>query len=161
MKRLIFFFLTVCALLASQFLYSQQVISSAGTTATSTTAQLSWTVGEPVIETLTGSSAMLTQGFHQSRFVVTSFDLIGMQGISMSVYPNPVTDDLLLNITGDRIDNFGYSLYDFSGKMLLSAKPEKLPETIGMGNFPAGSYLLKVTGRNGSTQTFKIVKTNF
>jgi hypothetical protein len=160
MKRLFYLIGIAGLLLLTQGLYSQQVISAGGASATSTTAQLSWTIGEPVIETYTGTGIVLTQGFHQSRLVVTAAGQISLPGILLSVYPNPVTDDLLLNITGDRVDNFGYSLYDFSGKILLSAKPAKQPEVIGMGNFPAGIYLLKVTGKNESSQTFKIVKTD-
>ena len=141
--------------------FSQQVISSAGTTVTSTTAQLSWTVGEPVIETFIGPGAILTQGFHQTRYTVTVIDPVTIPGIILSVYPNPVTDDLNLDLKGERTERFRYRLYDLNGKLIISGKPEKQPETVEMTGFPVGTYLLKVTGFNGFSQSFKIVKTDF
>jgi hypothetical protein len=159
MKTLLNLIISAGLLLLSQCLYSQYVVSSAGASATSTTAQLSWTIGEPVIETYTGTGTVLTQGFHQSRLVVTAVDQISLPGISLSVYPNPVTDDLTLDIVGHRIDKLGYQLFDISGRLLFSKKIEKEPETVSMSSFPVGTYLLKVTDNNaGLVQVFKIVK---
>jgi hypothetical protein len=47
--------------------FSQQVIATAGSTATGTGIELSWTIGEPVTATAPGSGFYLTQGFHQGQ----------------------------------------------------------------------------------------------
>jgi hypothetical protein len=53
-----------------------EVISSSGGYFDNTNASLSWTLGEPVIETLTETNAILTQGFHQPFGIqITGIDL--------------------------------------------------------------------------------------
>ncbi len=64
------YFLEIALLVSVSFSgYSQSVISTAGKSATGTNVQLSWTIGEPVIKTLTGSGVILTQGFQQSWLI--------------------------------------------------------------------------------------------
>jgi hypothetical protein len=50
--------------------FSQQVIATAGSTATGAGIELSWTIGEPVTATAPGSGFFLTQGFHQGQPVI-------------------------------------------------------------------------------------------
>lgn len=47
--------------------FSQQVIATAGSTATGAGIELSWTIGEPVTATAPGSGFYLTQGFQQGQ----------------------------------------------------------------------------------------------
>jgi len=63
---LVKFILISLLLLNSGISFAQKVISSAGTSAKATSVQLFWTIGEPVVKTFTGSTVILTQGFHQS-----------------------------------------------------------------------------------------------
>ena len=137
----------------------QQVISSAGASATGVGVQLSWTLGEPVIETFTGTSAILTQGFHQSKLTVTAIDPKLYPELELSVYPNPVSSSLRLQITGERPGKLTYSLYNAEGKALVQKSVESFPETINMELFTSGSYFLKVfRDINMPVKTFKIIK---
>ena len=56
------FFLLVTFTIPS---YSQEVINTAGEVYETPNGSISWTIGEPVIQTLEGSENYLTQGFHQ------------------------------------------------------------------------------------------------
>jgi hypothetical protein len=52
---------------------SPEVVATAGDHFATSTAQLSWTLGEPVIETFTDAAAtQLTQGFHQTNLMVVA-----------------------------------------------------------------------------------------
>ncbi|MCH8318269.1 MAG: hypothetical protein IIA88_07200 [Bacteroidetes bacterium] len=51
---------------------SPEVYSTSGDYFTGTNATLSWTIGESIIETFSGSNAIITQGFQQSSWSVTS-----------------------------------------------------------------------------------------
>ncbi|MFD2918925.1 T9SS type A sorting domain-containing protein [Terrimonas rubra] len=73
----------------------------------------------------------------------------------LSAYPNPVTNKLILK-SGRRQDIAGISLMDFSGKTVLQLQGFR-PE-IDMSGFLTGIYIIKVTAKNGETQTFKIKK---
>jgi len=156
MKRILFVF--ILHLMITQ-IRAQQVISAAGATASGTGVQLSWTIGEPVIETFTGATAILTQGFHQSRLFATAIDPIENPGLKLTVYPNPVSGILKLEITDHRLEGIRYSLFTMDGKSILDRKVEKQPELISMENYTPGTYLLKIfVSGNHPVQTFKIVK---
>lgn len=149
--------LIVCAL--TMTLKGQQVISSAGGSATGVGVQLSWTVGEPVIATLTGSSAILTQGFHQSKLTITAIDPALYPELELSVFPNPVSTSLKLQITGDQYKNLSYRLYNIEGKTILSKTIQASPEMINMELYTSGTYLLKVLrDETVPVKTFKIIK---
>lgn len=95
---------TIALLLASAFLIiatalnAQQVVSSGGGQFEGSQLSLSWTIGEPVIETFTGNNLILTQGFQQPfNFYLTQLLNIsaGWSGISAFVEPlNKNVEDL-------------------------------------------------------------------
>jgi hypothetical protein len=58
--------------------YSQEVISNAGEHYENDNGSISWTIGEPVIETLGSSNNYLTQGFHQPNAVVPTLGQWGL-----------------------------------------------------------------------------------
>lgn len=74
MKKSGVILILIAAIIIPDHCFSQQVISSAGGTATGTGIQLSWTIGEPVTATVHGSDFYLTQGFHQSQLLSTIFN---------------------------------------------------------------------------------------
>lgn len=151
-----FLFLLILAL---QVLKAQQVISSASASAVGSGVQLSWTAGEPVIETFSGTGIILTQGFHQGKLGVTAIDDVAVTGIKISVFPNPVTQDLKLEITGIPSEKVDYKLFDLDGRLLFTKKTEKQPELINMGIFPSGFYFLRIfLNEKQPLQTFKIIK---
>jgi hypothetical protein len=158
MKRKVYFFIFIIPF-AIGSLEAQQVISSAGASATGTGVQLSWTIGEPVIETFTGTSAILTQGFHQSRLTVTAIDPTLFPELDLSVYPNPVSTSLRLVISGDKLQNLTYRLYNIEGKAIIDKDIENSPELIKMELFSSGTYILKVfRDENIPLKTFKVIK---
>jgi hypothetical protein len=138
---------------------AQQVISPAGAHSIGTNVQLSWTLGETVIESLTGTNSILTQGFQQGSLKVTAIETTPNTGISITVYPNPVLSELILEISTSENPNFRYQLFDLDGKLILSKKVENFPEIINMNNYSSGTYLLVVI-KNGNEifPKFKILK---
>ena len=140
-------------------LSAQQVISSGGTHATGTNFTLSWTIGEPVTETIKNGSSILTQGFHQSRLSASAIDDIPMPDLSLKVFPNPFNDILNLNVTKGDFSMLQYSLFTMEGKMLLNNKIIKDLTQIDMQTYAQGNYLLKVSRKTGELlKTFKVVK---
>ncbi len=138
---------------------AQQVISSAGTNSFGADVQLSWTLGETATETLTGTNFTLTQGFQQGNLKVTSIGINPNTGISISVYPNPVLSELILEVLPSGNTNLCYQLFDLEGKLIISQKVENFPEIIKMNNYSSGTYLLKII-KNGKEMfpKFKVLK---
>jgi hypothetical protein len=159
MNRKSFFFTLLLLTIVTTGVWAQQVVSSAGASATGTNVQLSWNIGEPVIETFTGTSAILTQGLLQTRLVVTALDPMVFPELTLMVYPNPVSTSLSLHIQGDIPKDLSFRLFDLNGKLLQLKKIEILPEIIHMENFAQGVYLLKVNGKGDEPlKTFRIVR---
>ena len=136
---------------------AQEVISSSGSSFENSDARLSWTLGEPVIETFTSDQSVLTQGFQQSKLTVTAINQISDNSIRIKVYPNPVTSQLTIE-TGKN-EKFNFSLIDLNGKVLIKKEVKEFVETVDMQAFIPGSYFLTVFSNNGKQlQTFKVIK---
>jgi hypothetical protein len=145
----IFVVLSVCTI----YLSAQEVVASSGSSGTITGYKVDWTLGEPVIETFTGSANILTQGMHQTNLLVTGLQELTIPGLEVRVYPNPVSNTLMIEViqTGD--DLFRYELFDFTGRKLVLKKMNSNIEEIDMSSYVSGIYLLHI-----SDPTLKHVK---
>ena len=145
-------------------LQAQEVVTTAGSHGETTSGSLSWTVGEPVIETITDGTNTLTQGFQQSRLTVTAINDLKVPGIEMSVYPNPTNSFLFIEVKTDKQRDLLLSLFDLNGKLILQKRMTGNKQTIKMQNYKSGTYILKVMEAKDSTDakfcvsTFRIIK---
>jgi hypothetical protein len=137
---------------------AQQVISTAGDYNSGTSNSLSWTLGEGVIETFTGTNVILTQGFQQSKLTITAIKEVPGNSLEISAYPNPTADFVTLKITTESVKNFKYMLYDLYGKLLAEQKLVNSETKIPFNNLASGTYLLKLINNNQDLKVFKIVK---
>jgi hypothetical protein len=144
--------------LCSTFLQAQEVVTTAGSYGETTSGSLSWTIGEPVIETITNETNTLTQGFQQSKLTVTTINDLKVSGIELSVYPNPTNSFLSIEVKTDKQRDFLLSLFDLNGRLILQKKMAGNKQTIKMQNYKPGTYILKVTEANKEIRTYQIVK---
>ncbi|HOF20241.1 MAG TPA: T9SS type A sorting domain-containing protein [Bacteroidales bacterium] len=145
--------------LVSEQCFSQQVVSSTGTSAEGANVRISWTVGEPMIGTFTGTSVILTQGFHQSKLTITSLKEIDLPSFEVNVYPNPFFSQLQITVTKGDWNNLQYLLFSLDGKLLQQKVALNQVETMNLESFAQGVYLLKVSGHHNQTiRTFLVIK---
>jgi hypothetical protein len=81
--------------------------------------------------------------------------------LSVSIYPNPTTDNITLSIEGvDQLPIQGiyYQLFDINGKLIKSDKISNHQTTIKIGSLEAANYFVKVMQENNEIKTFKIQK---
>jgi len=116
MKKII---LIVIALLIGFDISAQEVVSSGGGTQSTAEHQISWTLGEVVIDTYVEGGSIITQGFHQTKLSLTPITELLLPNIKMNVFPNP-TQDFIHIYFNELVKNTNYSLFDLSGKMLES-----------------------------------------
>jgi len=158
-KPLLFFVLLFLFGQGVEQLNAQEVISSNGGTYKGSTVQLDWTIGEPVIATLTSGTNTLTQGFHQSNLTVTAVDQMAISSITLRVYPNPVSEQLVLETGKGEKQRLSLKLFDITGKLIYQQAVEQPVETVNMQVYVSGHYLLRVFAEDGiPLQTFKVVK---
>ncbi len=77
--------------------------------------------------------------------------------LDVSLSPNPVTDKLTI-IAKEALASV--SVYDVSGRVLLSQVVTGTNTTVDTEALPTGIYFVKLTGEDGSTETNRIVKEN-
>ena len=114
------------------------VVASAGTHFSNPAGQLSYTLGELLIETELAGSYMLTEGFLQPDLLITAV-ASSETVIVPAVFPNPARDFFNLRIVGG-VDAMEMGIYDMQGKQ-LAVQPVK-PETtehIDISTLPAGT----------------------
>lgn len=151
--------------LCATSLRAQEVVSTAGSYGETTSGSLSWTIGEPVIETITDGTNTLTQGFQQSKLTVTTINDLKLPGIELSVYPNPTNSFLSIEAKTDKQRYLLLSLFDINGRLILQKKMTGNKQTIKMQNYKSGTYILKILQKKDSStdakycvSTFKIIK---
>lgn len=150
--------LTFAFLLNVLALKSQQVVANAGGYASSAFGSLSWTLGEGIIETFKGSNTILTQGFQQSKLIITDIKDVAVISLDVNVSPNPTEDFVILKVGKEALKDIQYVLYDSNGKILQIQKLVNNSTNVPLNNQSPGIYLLKVSQGNKEVRVFKIVK---
>ncbi|MBK7147972.1 MAG: T9SS type A sorting domain-containing protein [Bacteroidetes bacterium] len=91
---------------------------------------------------------------------VTPVGIVDMEFTELlNVYPNPVADNLNLEISGsvNSTENWTYSLTDIAGRVIDFNHISSLQMHIGMADKAAGVYFINITDGNRHT-TFKVLK---
>jgi hypothetical protein len=143
-----------CALFALSGL-SQEVISTQGDSYSNATANIDFTIGETVIETVSDGSYDLTQGFHQTHWYFAGVDDFSPQ-LSLEVFPNPVSNDLF--VRGECPARSRYALIDAQGKRVMEGGLEANETQIVVQGLAPGAYTLQVRTEDMVLKNFKLVK---
>lgn len=159
MKKLRILTLSVAVMfLLTGKLAAQQVIATSGGTGQSTSGTITYTLGELIIDTYNGADKKLTQGFQQSRLIITAVSEIKGLNYSISAYPNPTTDLVNLKFDKDFPETLAYLLMDSNGKVVSSGKITKTDMGISFESLAAGTYFIKVVQDKKDVKTLKVVK---
>ena len=137
----------------------RQVIGTAGDYVENGDISLSYTVGEPIIETAITGTLILTQGFQQPDAQKTSSgidqDVAGIE-VGFNVFPNPATDILHVSLTSDEAVERVVELYEMGGKKnkLQSSKfsvSGTVNQEFDISHLAAAQYMLVFNDINGKT----------
>src|SRR5208283_4157272 len=108
-------------------LHAQQAIVAAGGNALGMGGSVSYSVGQTAYSYLTGTNSSVSQGVQQpfeiSTLTTTSTAVKEVVGINLSckAYPNPVTDQLTLDVDDNLFQNKAhvtFQLYDVTGNVI-------------------------------------------
>ena len=126
---------------------SRSVLGTTG----STQDQLSYTVGETVIQTAEAMDTLLTQGFQQPDVLSGTFvdPLMGLTAYVL--YPNPTSGNLSLELTTEGRREFSAEIVDVHGRIVLA--PLKLVvetqsvTTFDVSHLATAGYVLLLRNR--------------
>jgi len=127
---------------------SPSIVTSAGGSMLNSEVSLDYSICEPIIETMSNSDVMLTQGFEQPEITLTS--ILEYPEFDLRVFPNPTASSV--NIISDQ--TFSLELLDLKGAILTTRNDIQL---LDLSSFPSATYLLRIT-INSKTNTYKIIK---
>ena len=157
----IILFLTGIVCLRSQEL-SHKVLVPLASTWHGEFYHISQTIGEPVVKYLPGEEWNLTQGFQQPSIIFEQ--TIKPQGNGIRVYPNPVSDDLKIEMFGDLPVEYQVTVFTIDGTIYLRKSYQCdsyywRDEVIDFRGLKRGVYFVKVESTpERISRTFKIEK---
>lgn len=138
-------------------LHAQESPTSTGGEATGTGGTASYSIGQVVYTTNTGTNGSVAQGVQQVFEISTTLGINETSiNLELSVYPNPTTNYLTLKV--EKLENLTYQLIDLQGKIITNKKVTAKTSTIKMEDLPKAIYFLNVTKNNQLVKTFKIIK---
>lgn len=150
MNRSLFLALFLCLLsnlsFAQDYENSIQVVSAAGKTGTQGGLTFHYTVGEPVITTLSGNTRKVTQGFHQPELGVVSTYNPGLAAWNIEVFPNPTAEALTVRFSNEKGNTLRASVFNLLGQAILTDRPLTQPEgsRLDCAAWQPGVYILQL-----------------
>lgn len=137
-------------------IHAQEVIATQGDSYSNSGGSIDFTIGEVMIQTLTTTSNVLTQGFHQTNLTVLGIDDYDPTYLA-KVFPNPTNE--ILNIDISNFNGLSYEIYDVSGRQLSNTKLKTKTTSIAVDHLANGMYLLVLKGENNQKlKTYRILK---
>jgi len=140
-------------------LHAQESPTATGGEAAGTGGTASYSIGQVVYTTATGTNGSVAQGVQQPYEIsVTTGVAETSINLEMNVYPNPTTNYLTLKIDNFELSTLNFQLIDLQGKVIENKKVAASNTTITMETLPKAVYFLNVTNNNQVVKTFKIIK---
>ena len=136
MKK-IFFILFICFFYSTN--YSQEVISTQGSSYENTMFKLDFTVGEVLINEYVIGSVTVAQGFHRPLWGIVGIR-DNFNDVNINVFPNPTSSSL--NIKTSEIVKVDYMLVDSKGVSVLKGSVKEEHTLIELNFLSPGIYFL-------------------
>ena len=134
---------------------AQTAVATAGGEA----GTVSYTVGQVFVDVATSDKGSVAPGVQQA-YEITIVE-VGVADrlvtLEAAVYPNPVTDRLVLRVD-DTAAALRYILTDANGRAITTDNIVDAQTAIDMGRLTPAMYLLRVDDGAKSVKTFRIVK---
>jgi hypothetical protein len=138
----------------------QETITTTGGNISGSGGSVSYTVGQILYNTISGTNGTVAQGVQQPYeiSVVTGIENTKDILLEIEVYPNPAKDYLKLKIGNYDIVNLSFQLYDIKGNLLLRNRVDGNETNILMNPFIPSTYFLKVIDKKKVIKIFKVIK---
>jgi hypothetical protein len=141
-------------------LQAQEAIPTTGGDASGSGGSVAYSIGQIVYTTNIGTTGSVAQGVQQpfEISIITGINEARVINLMVTVYPNPTSDYLTLEVKDFGLANLNFQLYDIQGKLLQSQKITDNRTNIVMNNLTPATYFVKVNEVKKEIKTFKIIK---
>lgn len=160
-NRLRLITILITALLWAGSASAQESVNASGGVAVGSGGSAAYSIGQMVYTTHISGNGSIAQGIQQPYEIFTIGFNETILNISLSAFPNPVSDILNLTVNDFNQSTLHFQLYDMQGKLLISEQITEQLSKVKMANLPAATYLLHVLNTENKTiKSFKINKNN-
>lgn len=153
---------TIALLLLSSgvtIVHAQQANTATGGNASGSGGSITYSVGQVVYTTSTGTTGSVAQGVQQAFEIFTVGIKETALDITLVAFPNPTTNNLALQISDIKKEKLVYQLYDMQGKLINNAQIVAEQTQIDMSGLSTATYFVHITNQdNKKIQSFKIIK---
>lgn len=137
---------------------AQETVVVSGGNASGSGGSISYSVGQTIQNTISGSNGSAIQGI-QFYFESETLSIIDLSSnLEISTYPNPTSSILNLKVEGLRNLKLSYKLYNLLGVTLANGSITQINNRINVEDLPSATYILQITDENSTVKTFKITK---
>lgn len=139
---------------------AQECINTVGGDISGGGGSVSYSVGQVTYQTYTNTNGSISEGVQQSYEISIVSAIKEAQGINLSVsaYPNPTANNLILEVKDVEHSTTYFQLYDIQGKLLQKREITGNLTSIIMSNLVPATYYVKVIRGEKEVKTFKIIK---
>lgn len=151
--------LLAACLLWTGLAQAQESSNASGGDATGSGGTVAYSIGQVVYTSNTGSTGSVDQGVQHAYEIFTVGINETVLNISLTVFPNPTTENLTLQISDYSNEKLSYQLFDMQGKQLSKGQIVAQQTQINMNSLPTATYFVNVVNEeNNQLQSFKIIK---
>lgn len=151
MRTFILIFLALFGLTNSVNCQELNLVSTSGTYSETPSGSVSWSIGEVVIATGTGTTNEVTQGFHQSNiWILGTEELVELE---INIFPNPTCEFVNISAPQDAI----LSIYDMEGRLVSIHNLIEATNTIDVSSFSRGTYNLVFSTKDNQQKSAKLI----
>jgi Secretion system C-terminal sorting domain len=141
-------------------LYSQSSMNAGGISFSGADGSISFSCGQILFHTFQDLDFYVAEGVQQP------FEISVVNGMAepteekfvLLAYPNPVANEMLLEIQYISFSNLKFVIFDASGNRVLQQKISQNITLINMGQFAAGAYYIQVIYNQKILKNFKLIK---
>lgn len=142
-------------------LFGQEVVGTSGGTDSTVNSQVTWSLGEAVIETGTVGTTDYTQGYVQPIFIIVSVEEVNSSNIFLNLFPNPATQEFNLVVEGSYESIFYVRITAINGQLIREESFSGPKHTVNINELMPATYFVEVLNENGSYYNkLKLIKTH-
>lgn len=155
MKKLL---LTSITFFVGTIVIGQNSVNVVGGDMYNNTGSISFSIGQVVIENTINTIGSISQGVQQA-FEITTLNLEENKlNLSLSAYPNPTQNQLILNIGNYNQEKLKYNIVSSEGQLLSQGSIHSNEIIIDFQQLPKALYFIEIQQELYKIQTFRIIK---
>lgn len=156
LRRMVLF---LVGILCCFFANAQESVNSSGGNATGSGGTVSYSIGQVIYTANIGGSGSVAQGVQHAYEILTVGINETALKLSLNAFPNPMADNLTLQIIDYNNEKMSYQLLDMHGKQLSIGEIIAHQTLINTASLPSATYFINVVNQeNKKVQSFKIIK---